>query len=72
VAERGLAGLKHQRAGSARIDVASANRRQDMENLITAPVLGALSEYFTWWQGVLVILLVVLIVVYMKIKNKQT
>jgi hypothetical protein len=33
--------------------------------------LAALGEYFTWWQGVLLIALIVLIVFYWQYKKKQ-
>lgn len=33
--------------------------------------MAALGEYFTWWQGVLAIVLIVLIVFYWQYKKKQ-
>ena len=34
-------------------------------------MLGALKDYFVWWQGVLVILLILLVVFWKVYRNKQ-
>jgi hypothetical protein len=72
VAEGGARRLEGQWTSFAGVAVASANRRQGMENLINTPLLGAIGDYIQWWQWLLIGVLVVLIVVYMKMKNKQT
>lgn len=40
-----------------------------MESLINAPVLA--EGMFQWWQGVLVLVLIALIIVYQQIKKRQ-
>ena len=42
-----------------------------MDNLVNPLVLAAISEYVQWWQWLLLGLLIVLIIVFVKIRNKQ-
>lgn len=40
-----------------------------MQALLDTPLLGA--GYFSWWQGVLLVLLIVLIIVYFQMRKRQ-
>ena len=41
-----------------------------MESLINVPLL-AQSSWFTWWQGVLLVALIILIIVYFQLRKRQ-
>jgi len=40
-----------------------------MESLLNVPLLA--EGWFTWWQGVLLVLLIALIIVYFQLKKRQ-
>jgi|GEM_PF-7039162 len=40
-------------------------------NLLLPNTLAQISEYFTWWQGILLIILIGLIIFYWQYKKKQ-